>query len=132
MAKQYAQQNNVNLIGQLTRDMEIYGEETKVARNTLACNRYIGDNAPDSVQTADFIPLKKFGKNLDWMKNFKKGTRVVVAGRMESGSYTDGEGKKHYEVYLNIENIEEVVSKSRNDGDEFANIPDGDDGLPFK
>lgn len=138
MARQNGQRNKVDLDGQLTRDVEIRGTENKVAIISLACNRYIGDNAPENVQTADFLPLKMFGKNIDWLKNYKKGQAVTISGRLESGSYTNQDGQKVYETYVNVTYIQPLERRSRENsdngsGDSFIQIPDDmENQMPFK
>ena len=83
--------NKVILMGRLTRDVEArYSqqnnsqESTCVARYTLAVDRRGKDAG------ADFIGCVAFGKAGEFAeKYFKKGTKVVIAGRIQTGSYTN-------------------------------------------
>lgn len=98
--------NKVVLIGRLTRDPEIrysQGEQaTAVARYTLAVDRRFRRDS-DS-RTADFIGCVAFGRQAEFAeKYFRKGTKIAVAGRIQTGSYTNREGQKVYttEVLVN-------------------------------
>ena len=94
--------NTVTLWGRLARDPVIKWVELKdsqekmcIARYTLAVNRPFGNKNKDNSQTADFIPCVTFGKNAEIaQKMFRKGTALVINGRLNSGSYTNKEGQK--------------------------------------
>lgn len=141
--------NKVVLMGRLTRDPEVryFNEEqpTAHARYTLAVNRrYSGKNKE---QAADFINCAAFGRNGEFAeKYFRKGMRVAVSGRIQTGSYTNREGRKVYTTEIIIEEQEFAESKPANqnsassgavsevqtDENGFMNIPDGiDEELPF-
>ncbi len=148
--------NKVILMGRLTRDPEIrysQGEaSTAVARFTLAVDRrFRRDNSND--QTADFISCVAFGKTAEFMERYtRQGTKLVVEGRIQTGSYTNKDGNRVYTTDVVVENTEFAESKSTDGsnsfagasmgarpeptsaiGDGFMNIPDGveDEGLPF-
>ncbi|MFV0465833.1 MAG: single-stranded DNA-binding protein [Lachnospiraceae bacterium] len=144
--------NKVILMGRLTRDPEVrytQGEQSMaVARYTVAVDRrFKRDN---DQQTADFIGCVAFGRSGEFAeKYFRKGTKVVVTGRIQTGSYTNKDGQKVYTTDVVVEDQEFAESKSANDnneaytpsdrpgpsmaaGDGFMNIPDGiDEELPF-
>ena len=144
--------NNVILMGRLTRDPEVRystGERSMaVARYTLAVDRR-RRVSNDGEQTADFIPCVAFDKSGEFAeKYFRQGMRVLISGRIQTGSYTNKEGVKVYTTEVIIEEQEFADSKTgtapgntyaehakpvqvNNDG--FMNIPDGveDEGLPF-
>ena len=90
--------NKVVLMGRLTRDPEVrYSQGEKamaIARYTLAVNRrFKRDGEPD----ADFIPCVAFGKAGEFAeKYFKQGMRIVISGRIQTGSYTANDGSKRY------------------------------------
>ena len=83
------------------------------------------------------------------MKYFRKGTKVLVTGRIQTGSYTNRDGVKVYTTDVVVEDQEFAESKNSNAGndggytggrasqpqeagDGFMNIPDGiDEELPF-
>ena len=146
--------NKVILMGRLTRDPDIrysQGENAMaVARYTLAVDRRVRRDAGSNEQTADFISCVAFAKNAEFAERYlHQGTKLVVEGRIQTGSYTNKDGQKVYTTEVVVENCEFAESKgsaseggsyvsSRPEpvnaaGDGFMNIPDGveDEGLPF-
>ena len=139
--------NKVILIGRATRDTEARytsGENSMcIARYTLAVDRRF---KRDGDQSADFIPCVAFGKAGEFAEKYiKKGTKIAVSGRIQTGSYTNKDGVKVYTTEVVVEEQEFAESKSGNSGsdrkqteakqdnmDGFMSIPDGiDDELPF-
>lgn len=136
--------NKVILIGRCTRDPEVrysQGENaTAVARYTLAVDRQF---KRDGDQSADFINCIAFGKRGEFAEKYlRKGTKIAVVGRIQTGSYTNKDGQKVYTTDVVVEEQEFAESKaaSQNNGsgstpvssDGFLNIPDGvDTQLPF-
>ena len=144
--------NKVVLMGRLTREPEIrysQGENPLAsARGTLAVNRTFRRNQDG--QEADFINCVVFGKSAEFAEKYlKQGIKIVVSGRIQTGSYTNKEGQKVYttEVIVDEQEFAESKSASENAGnswqnskpepseaasDGFMNIPDGiDEELPF-
>lgn len=132
--------NKVVLMGRLTTDPEVrysQGENaTAVARFTLAVNRRYKQNGN---QEADFLRCVAFGKNGEFVeKYFRKGLKVCISGRLQTGSYTNQEGQKIYTTDVVIEECDFAESKASGerqpnvDENGFMNIPDGiDEELPF-
>ena len=145
--------NKVILMGRLTRDAEIrysQGESSiAIARFSLAVDRrFRRDNEE---QTADFINCVAFGRTAEFLERFgRKGTKFVLEGRIQTGSYTNKDGQRVYTTDVVAENVEFAESKNNsstgNDfggapsapspsgaaGDGFMNIPEGiDEELPF-
>ena len=143
--------NKVILMGRLTRDPEIRytsGEnQTAVARYTLAVDRRFKRQGDE--QTADFISIVAFGKAGEFVeKYFRQGQRVLVSGRIQTGSYTKKEGQRVYTTNV-VADEQEFADAKRNGGaggqrdvvrennnvfdNGFMNIPDGveDENLPF-
>ena len=145
--------NKVILMGRLTRDPEVrYSQgdaSTAIARFSLAVDRRFKRDGDD--QTADFINCVAFGRTAEFMERYaRRGTKFVVEGRIQTGSYTNKDGQKVYTTDVVVENIEFAESKASGDnnnggyvpadrpspsgaaGDGFMNIPDGiDEELPF-
>ena len=91
--------NKVILMGRLTRDPEVRysqgNEPIAIARYTLAVDRRFKRNSDEN--SADFIGCVAFGKAGEFAeKYFRKGIRVLVTGRIQTGSYTNREGIKIY------------------------------------
>ena len=114
--------NRVELIGRLTKDVEVFTtEKTTVGRYTLAVDRRFGDGA-------DFISVVVFGKGAEFaQKYFKKGQRVAVTGRIQTGSY-EKDGRKNYTFDVVADDQEFADSKKSSDGFEEVSIEE----LPFK
>ena len=104
--------NKVILMGRLTRDPEVRytgGESSAVARYTLAVDRRFKKEGGD---TADFIQCVAFGKSGEFAeKYFKKGTKVVVEGRIQTGSY-EKDGQRIYTTDVVVEQQEFAESKN--------------------
>lgn len=140
--------NKVILMGRLTRDPEIRytqnEEKMCIARYTLAVDRR---TRQEGQQNADFISCVAFGNAAVFAeKYFRQGTKIAITGRIQTGSYTNREGRKVYTVDVVIEEQEFAESKAAAAGhagnaetgqqyagdDGFMNIPDGvDEQLPF-
>lgn len=97
--------NKVILMGRLTRDPDVRysaGESgTSVARYTLAVDRRF--NKRDGEATADFISCVAFGRSAEFAeKYFHQGLKVVVTGRIQTGSYTNRDGNKVYTTDVGV------------------------------
>ena len=143
--------NKVILMGRLTRDPEVRysaGDNAMaVARFSLAVDRRRRANGSSDEQTADFINCVSFGRQAEFAEKYlRKGTKLVVTGRIQTGSYTNKDGVKVYTTDVVVEEQEFAESKASSDnggfvasapmpqsaGDGFMNIPDGiDEELPF-
>jgi len=137
--------NKVIIMGRLTRDPEIRhsqgSEPISIARYTLAVDRRGGKKEE---QAADFISCVAFKGGAEFAeKYFRQGQRVLVSGRLQTGSYTNKDGQKVYTTDVIVEDQEFADSKNSGAGqaqqtqtseEGFMNIPDGveDEGLPFK
>lgn len=135
--------NKVVLIGRLCSDPDVRyagGDNSMcVARYSLAVDRRF---KKDGEASADFIKCIAFGKQGEFAENYlKKGTKIAVTGRIQTGSYTSKEGQKVYTTDVVVEEHEFCESKGNSgtskqesaDADGFMSIPDdiGDEGLPF-
>lgn len=149
--------NKVILMGRLTRDPDVRysagDNSTAVARYTLAVDRRFSrreDNG--NGQNADFIGCVAFGKSAEFAEKYlHQGTKIVITGRIQTGSYVNRDGQKVYTTDVVVEDQEFAVSKAADSGsrsenpkqqnsrsaapvDEsgFMNIPEGlDEELPF-
>ena len=109
--------NKVILMGRLTRDPEVrysQGEQaTAVARYTLAVDRR-GRNQENS---ADFIQCVAFGKAAEFAERYlHKGTKIVLTGRIQTGSYTNKDGQRVYTTDIVAEDQEFAESKNAESG----------------
>ena len=144
--------NKVVLLGRVTKDIELKtggANNTSFARFTVAVNRNF-KNA-DGNYEADFIGCLAFGKTAEFIaKYFSKGRMISLAGRIQTGNYTNKDGQKVYTTDVVVEEAHFADSKNDNNGgsqvkaaqsasakpaaseDEFMNMPSGlDEELPF-
>ena len=140
--------NKVFLTGRLTKDPEVYhstnNSGSTTAKYTLAVDRKFKQNNQPS---ADFIRCVTFAKGAEFAEKYlRKGTKIIVSGRIQTGSYTNRDGQKVYTTDVVVEEHEFAESKSVsqqngqvaenppsfNGSDGFMDIPDGmDEELPF-
>lgn len=138
--------NKAILIGRLVRDVDVRqsqgNEPMTIARYTIAVDRRT--KKKEGEQSADFIPVIAFGKAGEFAeKYFHKGTKVVVTGRIQTGSYTNKDGQKVYTTDIIAEDQEFAESKATSGeaktkqeeapaDDGFVNVDsDIDESLPF-
>lgn len=119
--------NKVILMGRLTRDPEIrysQGENAMcVARYSLAVDRKF---KKEGEQSADFINCVAFGKNGEFAERYlHQGTKIVVEGRIQTGSYTNKDGQKVYTTDIVVEGHEFAESKASAEGRPEPNYADG-------
>ena len=140
--------NKVILMGRLTRDPDVrytQGEEPMaIARFTLAVDRR---GKRDGEASADFPSCVCFRQTAEFIEKYAhQGTKLVVVGRIQTGSYTNRDGQKVYTTDVVVEEAEFAESKAAADrnaqqtsqpspdtgADGFMNIPDGiEEELPF-
>ena len=106
--------NKVILMGRLTRDPEVRysaGESgTAIARYTLAVDRRF---KRDGEATADFISCVSFGRTAEFAeKYFRQGLKIIVSGRIQTGSYTNNSGQKVYTTDVVVEEQEFAEGKN--------------------
>ena len=143
--------NKVILMGRLTRDPEVSSSTTGTtfARYSIAVDRrFKREGEPD----ADFFNCTAFGKQGEFVEKYlRKGTKILLSGRIQNDNYTNRDGQKVSAVQIIAEEIEFAESKnassaqsapqsysapaegSRPTADGFMNIPDSIDSeeLPF-
>lgn len=142
--------NKVILMGRITRDPDVrysQGDNAMaIARYTLAVDRRF---KRDGEASADFISCVAFGKTAEFAERYlRQGTKIVVEGRIQTGSYTNKDGQKVYTTDVVVEACEFAESKATAEGNAaasrpepvnaagegFINIPqsvDEEDELPF-
>lgn len=136
--------NTIIICGRLVRDPETRntGSDSMVARYTVAVDRtFKREGEPD----ADFFNCTVFGKGADFAdKYLKKGTKVIVQGRMQADNYTNKDGQKVYSWQLIVSSQEFAESKKaaeendvktsdvKTDANGYVEISDGiEEDLPF-
>lgn len=134
--------NKVCLIGRLTKDIELKTTQSnvKVANFTLAVNRRFVKEGQE--QTADFINIIAWGKIAEFCdKYFGKGQQIGISGRIQTRTWDDDQGKKHYITEVVAEEVDfadgkktnsekenKTATTTQNDSNNFSII---DEPLPF-
>lgn len=139
--------NKAILMGRLTRDPEVRytqgGTPMAIARYTLAVDRRI---RKENEQSADFIGCVTFGKNAEFAEKYlRQGTKIIVSGRIQTGSYQKQDGTRVYTTEVVVEEHDFAESKASQqqaqnnrpapapeNANSFMDIPDGiGEDLPF-
>lgn len=135
--------NKFIAIGRLTRDPETRYTQGQspmaVSRYTLAVDRKF---KRDGEATADFISCVAFGKNGEFAEKYlRKGMKIAICGRIQTGSYTNRDGQKVYTTDVVVEEHDFCERKQQGEqtpppaptsSDDFMNVPpDFEEELPF-
>lgn len=120
--------NKVTLYGRTATEIELKyssgDEKTAVGKFRIAVNR--------KNKEADFFNCTAFGKTAENIaKYFHKGDRILVGGRIQIDNYTNKEGKKSSTTNIIVEEFDFIESKKES-GNDFMEIPETDEELPFK
>lgn len=135
--------NKVFLIGRVVADPVVrYADNedrTAIARFTLAVDRTVAKGKTEG--TADFVSIVGFNKRAEFAEKYlRKGSKIAIEGRLQTGSYTNKDGAKIYTTDVIVDNCEFAGSKPADTetkpapvtSDGFMDIPDGlDADLPF-
>lgn len=129
--------NKVVLMGRLTRDPETRYTQTnniQVTSLALAVNRRF---AKEGEQQADFINIVAWSKTAEFVsKYFKKGQQVGVIGRIQTRTWDDDQGQKHYITEVIAEEVYFADSKKEGQADTTIDTTNdfeisSSDDLPF-
>lgn len=139
--------NKVLMLGRLTRDPEVRyssgSNPTAIANFSLAVDRRF---KREGQATADFFNFTAFGKQAEFAEKYlRKGTKIVVEGRLQNDNYKNREGQTVYRDQIVVENLEFAESKKASqqnevpseaatpkDNNGFMDLPDGiSEDLPF-
>lgn len=111
--------NKVILMGRLTKDVETrytQSTNTQVSSFTLAVNRRF---AKEGEQQADFINIVAWSKTAEFCsKYFRKGQQVAVVGRIQTRTWDDDQGQKHYVTEVVAEEVYFADTKKTGQPDE--------------
>lgn len=104
-------------MGRVCKDVDARGDgNNMVARYSLAVDRRFKNK--DGEYDTDFINIVAFGKSAEFAsKYFAKGTKVVITGRIQTGSYTNKDGQKVYTTDVVAEDQEFAESKKSSGGE---------------
>lgn len=118
--------NICSLLGRITKEIELKGNDTKFCSFTLAVNRRTKD------KESDFITCKAFGKTAEAISKYcSKGQQIAVEGRIQTGSY-EKDGKKVFTTDVIVDSFYFADSKKDKQEASFEQLQKiGDDELPF-
>ena len=107
--------NKVFLIGHLTADPELRATPAglQVANVRVATNTYAGrDDAGNVKQHTDFHHLVMFGRQAEIAGEYlRKGRLIWADGRMQTKSWDDSEGKRHWATEVIVDSFRMVGPK---------------------
>lgn len=111
--------NKDDLMGRLTRDPQVrytQGQDSMaIARFTLAVDRR--GRKQEGQQDADFPSCVAFGKSAEFVEKYvHQGTKIVLTGRIQTGSYTNKDNIKVYTTEVIAEDIEFAENKAAAEG----------------
>ena len=109
--------NHITIMGRLVRDPELRSTQsgTSVASFTVACDRDFGGRDGGDKQT-DFIDCVAWRQTGEFVsKYFRKGSMIVVSGRLQSRKWQDREGNNRTNWEVNADNV--YFGESRREGD---------------
>lgn len=118
--------NKVNLIGRITRDLDLKGEEAKYIKFNLAVPRQFKNQ--NGERETDFINCVAWRKTAELIAQyFKKGSQIGISGRIQTGSYDKEDGTKVYTTDVIVEDITFIDKKqdtqsSTNEFEDFGNV----------
>lgn len=128
--------NNTTIVGNLVKDVEVQKiGEMSILKNTVAVRR--DRKEKDGTYASDFINIVVFGHSADFLGNYaKKGNKVGIIGRIQTGSYENKEGNKVYTTDV-IANNAYILTQKEGEGQAQQSKPVAkteavsDDLMPF-
>lgn len=130
--------NKVQLVGRLTRDVELKttASGVSVCSFTIAVNRRFKN--PQGEYETDFINCVAWRQGAELLaKHFKKGNTVGLVGSIQTRNYDNKDGQKVFVTEVSVEEVHFVESKKSEDApvvsdqSGFMPMAPGDDDLPF-
>lgn len=118
--------NNVNILGRLTRDVDLRMTNSNLAvgRFTVAVDRKLSkekrmEAESNNQPTADFISCIAFGRTAENIATyFKKGQRIAVSGHIQTGSYENQQGQRIYTTDVVVDSFDFVESNKDNNSNQ--------------
>ena len=114
--------NRVVLVGRLTRDPELRKTQSGISycRFTVACDRRKKSDGEDP--GADFIGCVAWRQSADFLGSYgRKGVLVAVDGSIQTGSYTDRDGRKVYTTDVVAESVQKLEGRRTTSGSSYSN-----------
>lgn len=106
--------NNVNLIGNLTRDVEFktFSSGAMVAKIGLAVNRKYKKEG-ETLEEACFVEVQAWGKQAQLARDYlKKGNKIAITGSLRYQTWLDNEGKTRAKHFIDLERMQFLTSQN--------------------
>ncbi len=128
--------NVVAIMGRLTKDPELKTSQSGASWLGIQVTVDRSYTKQGEEKKCDFIPVSIFGKTAEFVaKYFKKGSMIVITGRIEMEEYTDKEGNKRTGFKVVANECSFAGSKKDNEQTETNTTPNyeeiPEDNLPF-
>ena len=127
------------MLGRLVSDPKIFKKDNSItAKFTVAVDRRF---KTENGASADFPSVVAFGKTAEFVEKYlKKGMKIALTGRIQTGEYTNKDGQKVYTTDVVADEVEFAESKKADAGEaeppnikEYLDVPEGiENDLPFK
>ena len=111
------------ITGNLTRDPELRSTPNgaSVCSFTVAVNRVYRDASGEQKEDVSFIDCSAWGKLAEMISQYaKKGTGVLVSGRLDQRSWEDKEGQKRSRVEINVEDFNFIGGGNGGEGGSYS------------
>ncbi len=125
--------NKMILAGNLTRDIEMRNTPTGLAiSNTgIATNRKFKSKTGENKEEVLFLDITFFGKTAEVAQQYlRKGSKVLVDGRLKLNQWTDASGQKRSKHSLVVESMKMLDSKGTEE--DFTSTNRGQQGIEEK
>jgi single-strand DNA-binding protein len=131
--------NSVVYSGRATRDAELknVGENSKVATFRLASNRKIKKKNGEVEEKATFIDCEVWQQRAEYASQYiKKGSQVLVQGRLETDEWTTGNGDRRSKIKVYCDNVQVPYDSNRQDKEQeqkqaVGTSSEASEDLPF-
>ena len=111
--------NNINLIGRITKEIEIYNTPSGAAVTSFNIAINNGKDKDGKEIQADFPKIKVCGKQAENIYMYcSKGSKIGITGRLKTNSWEKTDGTKTYDTYVFADKIEFLDSKGREEKEE--------------
>ena len=111
--------SKVIIVGNITRDPELRSTPsgTQVCGFSVAVNRNYRDSSGEQKENVSFFDCSAWGKSGELIAQYaKKGSGILVSGRLEQRSWEDKEGQKRSRVEIVVEDFNFIGGAAGGDG----------------
>ena len=115
--------NRVILKGRVAKDPDVKPTQSgqTFTRLTIAVDRY---TKAGEERKADFISCTAWGNTAQFLaKYFQKGKEILCEGRIQTGSYTDKDGRKVYTTDIVLDRVEFCGSANKPAQTDDTDVP---------